>query len=88
MHTLVESDILKRVIGPDVGNMPPDVARHVLSWSFNDSDQDRVAELSEKAQLGTLTPEERVELEGFLNVNDFLAVLQMKAKRSLATGGK
>lgn len=85
MSTLVESDILKRVIGPDEGNLSPELARHVLSWSFTAADQARVDALSDKAQAGSLTAAEREELDGYLNVNDFLSIMRMKAERSLST---
>ena len=40
-------------------------------------------ELSAKAQKGTLTPEERAEIEELIRVNLKLAILQSKARLSL-----
>jgi hypothetical protein len=54
-----------------------------LTLDFPQCDHDRYQELSEKAQEGTLSGEEKVELEEFLNVNDFLATVQAKARKSL-----
>jgi hypothetical protein len=47
------------------------------------SDQQRVDELSAKARAGTLTQDEDDELEGHLEVNDFLSIMQSKARMSL-----
>jgi hypothetical protein len=42
-----------------------------------------MAELSSKAQEGTLTPEEQDELDGYINVSHFIAFVQSKARISL-----
>jgi hypothetical protein len=86
--TLLEYDILQRVIDPKEGGLPPELARYVLSWQFSPADRARVAELSDKAQAGTLTPAEHDELNGYLNVNDFLSIIRMKAERSLSNAEK
>jgi len=51
---------------------------------IEDTDQARFQHLSGKAQEGTLTDDERAELDEFLNVNDFLTIVQSKARASLA----
>jgi hypothetical protein len=78
-----EARILGRVISPDAGEMPPDVARYLLSLDFTPADHERIADLSARAQEGTLSPDEVAELDGYLRVNDLLAILQSKARRSL-----
>ena len=83
MSAGTESAILTRVIDPENGNMPPEVARFFLRLDFSPSDHQRMAELSSKAQDATLTSDEEAELDGLLNVNDFLAIVQSKARRSL-----
>jgi hypothetical protein len=42
-------------------------------------------ELASKAQEGTLSGADRAELDEFLNVNDFLTIIQAKARASLKT---
>jgi hypothetical protein len=42
-----------------------------------------VDELSAKAQKGTLTPEERAELDEYIRVGYELAILQSRARLSL-----
>ena len=84
MSTGIESAILTRVIDPEHGTMSPEVAQFFLGLDFAPLDHQRMAELSSTAQEGTLTPEEEAELDGLLNINDFLAIVQSKARRSLA----
>ena len=77
-----ESVILSRVIQPDEGNMAPEMARYVLSLDFSPPDHERIATLSARAQEGALSAEEADELDGYLRVNDLLAILQSKARQS------
>jgi hypothetical protein len=54
-----------------------------LWWHFKEADRARMSELSEKASLGTLTAEERTELEGYVLMGHLLAIAHSKARRSL-----
>jgi hypothetical protein len=78
------ANILEHVIMPKNGDLSADLARYILSLDFPETDQARFQHLSGKAQEGTLTDEERAELDEFLNVNDFLTIVQSKARASLA----
>lgn len=77
------SAIWSRVVNPERGNLAPEAARALLKLDFAPEDHRRANELSEKAQRGALTPEERAELEEFIRVGNELAVLQSKARLSL-----
>ena len=72
-----------RVVKPDQVDLNPEIARAILKINFTPEDHRRVDELSAKAQKGTLTPEERAELDEYIRVNLKLAVLQSKARLSL-----
>jgi hypothetical protein len=61
----------------------PELARAILRLDFDTEDHRRVDELSAKARKGTLTPEERAELDEYIRVGNELAVLQSKARLSL-----
>ena len=87
LATEAETAILKRVIGPDVGDMPPEAAKALLALGFPESDHARMAELSAKAQEGTLTVAEQEELDGYINVSQFIAFFQSKARVSLKNRG-
>ncbi len=75
---------LERLLRPSEGDLPPEFARRRLAMDFSPAEHARYVELSEKAQAGSLTPEERDELDDLLTANDVLTILQAKAKSSLA----
>lgn len=77
------SAIWSRVVKPERGNLTPEAARAILKLDFDPEDHRRVDELSAKAQTGTLTPRERMELEEYIRVDHELAVLRSKARLSL-----
>lgn len=83
MVASTDTEILRRVIEPDKSGFPAEAARFVLSLGFPESDHRRIAELSDKANAGSLSPEEREELAGYVRVSDFLSFVQSKARLSL-----
>jgi hypothetical protein len=72
-----------RIAKPDPADLNPDIARAILKIDFTPEDHRRVDELSAKAQRGTLTPEERAELDEYIRVDLKLTVLRSKARMSL-----
>lgn len=78
-----QTSALERIIQPSSGDLPDDLATYLLTLHFSPADQSLYAELSAKAQDGTLSPEERAELEDMLTANDVLAILHSKARSSL-----
>jgi hypothetical protein len=58
-----EAAIVGRLIQPDRDDFSPDVARELLGLQFGPEDQARMRELSLKAQEGTLTNSEQIEVE-------------------------
>src|SRR5687768_5926454 len=78
-----DTEILRRVIEPDKPGFPAEVAPFVLRLDFPESDHRRMAELLAKANEGSLSPDEREELAGYVRVSDFLSFLQSKARLSL-----
>ncbi len=79
--------ILSRIIAPKRGDLPPDLAKYILSLEFSRQDQARYEKLSAKAQGDTLSKKEAAELDAFLSANSLLMVLQSKARVSLAKRG-
>jgi hypothetical protein len=63
--------------------MSRDVAEFLLSIDFEPSDIERMNFLSERAQEGTLTPDEAAELDSYLHVGSLLSILQSRARRFL-----
>jgi len=88
MEAVVDStSIFRRVIDPERGTMSPDLARFVLDLDFPPGDHARFELLSEKAQQGDLSPAESAELDSYLHVDTLLAILRLKAERSLGLPG-
>ena len=83
MKHAAQSGILERIIDPDGATLSPDAARALLDLAFKPQDVRRLAELSEKAQLGTLAADEADELDDYVHLSHFLAIVKSKARRSL-----
>ena len=75
--------IFSRVIAPERGTLTPEVARVLLDMNFPPQDHARYEQLSAKAQEGTLSQDEADELDGYLHVDSLLAIMRLKARRSL-----
>jgi hypothetical protein len=82
-HPITEADILARVIAPDQSGLPPESARAILELKFDQTAIERMADLAEKNCAGTLSEDERIEMEKYLRVGQFLNLLQAKARVSL-----
>ncbi len=81
------AEILARTIKPDEGNLPVDAARSILDFQLAQVDYDRVNELAAKARAGTLTTDERFELDEYERVSCLLELMQSKARLSLRLAG-
>ena len=80
-----EAAILARLIQSQGQRLAPDVARYLLSFSFQPGDLDRMNELAQRAQGDVLTSDERSELESYLHVSNLLAVMQSQARKFLGS---
>lgn len=81
---ITEADIWSRAIQPENGVLSPEAAREWLRLRLPKADLDRVRELSHKANVGALSPEEDHELQTYLNVGSVLEFLKAKARLSLS----
>jgi len=63
--------------------LTPERARVILHLRAGDLEQARVDELAEKANRGTLTPEETAEYDGYVRFGTRIGILQAKARRYL-----
>jgi hypothetical protein len=75
--------IFGRLIESDQDDLAPDLARYLLRLAFPAQDRERVNELAAKSREGSLSAEERNELERYNLVGDVLALWQSKARRAL-----
>jgi hypothetical protein len=62
-------------------------ARRLLDVKMDPAVQERVDELAKKANEGLLTEPERTEYEAYINTDDFISILKLKARRYLAASG-
>jgi hypothetical protein len=82
MATDTEAAIWERVIHPE-GELTPRTARAILQLAFPTEDRRRMHELALKAQDGTLSAEEEVEIENYERVGTMLSILKSKARKVL-----
>lgn len=75
--------VLERLLNPQRGALSPELARFILEIDFSSDDRARIEQLSKQAQAGSLSTDDRAELDEFLTANDFLTILKSKARASL-----
>ena len=76
--------LVGRMVMPEAGGFSPEHARYVLSLDFPPDQHALAADLSTKAQDGALTADEQRTLDALQFVDTMLAILQAKARVSLA----
>ncbi len=79
-----EAALLGKLFDRSAAKLSPETASYFLTLSFTEDEVSRMNELSDKAQLGVLTPPESAELDAIIHVANFLALVQSKARRSLS----
>lgn len=84
MPETIEHDTtpLARLLKPIGRHMSPEFARELLQARADPAVQERLNELADKSNAGTLNDDERVEYETYVHAIDFIAVLQAQARAS------
>ena len=80
---LTEADILTEVVDPKRATLSPELAQELLSLRFNEDATDRMRELLSKKNAGTIMPAEKLTLDNYLRVGEFLDLMQAKARITL-----
>ena len=80
------ADVLRGVFDLAGHGLNKPLAESILALDFPDDDAARIEELNTRANEGTLTSDEEVELEAYANIGDLLAYWQSKARQALQTG--
>ena len=75
---LPESAIIERLV------LSPEKAEAIVSLAFSPEDEQRLRELMDRNNQGSLTDAERAEMEGFRRVGALLGILQSQARLALA----
>jgi hypothetical protein len=78
-----EVAVLGRLIGPERESLPVLTARAILQLDFEPRDHARMHELSLKAREGTLSAEERAEIDAYGRIGSLLDQMHSLARRSL-----
>jgi hypothetical protein len=78
-----EIAIFVRLIKAEMGDMSPELAQFILALGFDDEDEARMRELTEKSQRGSLSSEDQAEIRNFVSAGRSLALLHSKARESL-----
>jgi hypothetical protein len=76
--TISEADILEEVLSGT--SLHPDAARSVLCFKFKPKTTRRIRTLLQKNNRGAISAEERIALEKYLRVGQFLDLLRAKAE--------
>jgi hypothetical protein len=80
-----EAAIWARLMQAQRDELSPEAAEFLLAMDFGESDRQRMLQLAERSEAGTLTAEEQIEFDGYLHVGNLLAVMQSRARRALKT---
>lgn len=76
--------VLEEMLEPVTRAFSREVAQALVSIKASDTAQARIAELAEKCNEGSLTPDEQAQYESYVNAVDLISLLQAKARVWLA----
>ena len=85
MSTLVDAAAFDRATEPVLRILNREQATRIVDFHGDDELQHRIEVLADKANEGEVTDAERAEYEGYVEANSFIAVLQARARRLLAS---
>lgn len=81
------TSLLDRFLDPVVDFLPADTARKIIELGIDPALQNRLDELADKANEGTLSVDEREEYERYIEELDVIAIFKLKAKAALRRQG-
>ena len=71
-----------------ITSISPEAAHYLLSIDFSEADRARMQELMGKSNEGALIPDERAELDGYVNIANVLSVMHSQARLALRKSGR
>jgi hypothetical protein len=83
VHPKPAVEKLRSVLARTQHGLTKPLAEAILNLDFPDDEVDRMDELSVKANEGTLTSEETVELQSYIDVETQVAYWQAKSRQFL-----
>src|SRR5262245_60607562 len=84
---LLATNYLDRMLDPLSRCFNGESAQRVAEYQIDPTGQATVDVLAEKGNEGLITPEEQAEYEAYINADDFIAILKLKARRYRDTNG-
>jgi hypothetical protein len=83
---MAATTLLERMVDPISRALTPEAAREILQVRVDEETQQRIDELADKCNDGTLCEEERTEYQRFVSWFNLLTLLQAKARTFLKNG--
>jgi hypothetical protein len=83
----IESEIWGRVLGHESGALSREVARAILRIDFPKGDKQRMHELAAKARKGTLSRDEKEEIDSYGRIGSFISIMKSRARVALRNDG-
>lgn len=83
MQKAAGNTVAERVLNPFSECFTPEVAQKIADFRADRATHARLDELAAKANEGLLTDTERAEYDAYIEVIDFIAILQAKARSLL-----
>ncbi len=78
-----EAALLDELLDPLTRCLDTASAQRVADLRISSAVQERISILADRANEGQLNCEERADYEALISATDFVAILKLKAKRSL-----
>jgi hypothetical protein len=80
---ITEPEILLEVLAGGQRGLPQEVAQWILTLHFSDAQQVRMLDLADRGNAGTLSAEEKKEIQSYARAGDFLSLWHAKARLAL-----
>lgn len=84
MSKTIEFAALEKLLRPLSRKLSEELSRALVEVEPDDETQQRYDLLADKNTAGTLSTEERLELESLVRANTFLQLLKLEARAALA----
>lgn len=86
--TISEAAILEKVVAPKAAGFSRELARQLLAFKFDRDTTKEIRRLLQANNRGTISASDRLSLEKYLRVGQFLDLVHAKARLSLNENGK
>ena len=85
MSATIDNAAFERATDPILQFFTPEQARALAAYRGEPKLAKEIEQLARKSNEGELTDEERAKYEGYVRANKFIAILQAKARKLIAS---